>query len=619
MKTPFTAGFDIALLFNERLLNEISAALFYSGFLTINGTLDLSRGMVKVWHKAIKDGTSPVIVTEGNDTEFTEVLSQFSAVDFRFKLTREPIIDFYLDDGAKPRLRISVGLRAYFTMWGSFEIKFDLTSCISTGLELDSDSQLTASFKSLIVEDLTLSYGNNTGITTRHALDNVATHILLAYFEDDTFSVPLRFPGMDMKVQNFSVGIPDISVDAFKLVSDTTLAIGINTCGDHYGREDELYEFAKNCSVGFAMNENSINKLLKYLWDKSSGELRISNHKMDISIKKGSNVLELEGNMRVDFNFLTSDKSDFWEGFFTKVVSLGFYVADWDFYELQVYFPRLRVDLKDTFPRVNFISGNMVSVEGLDIDISATISVDLLGTVTHEIDPLGWLDFFDIFPNIVVKRDNLRLAFQPIFPLDVFVKSLKVKRAVGEIRQTRRGALELILKEFIFDWEEFDFKCHWNSLNVLLKGIVAGFNTLLAIPAYLSGSTLSVEGIVKGMVHKKLTQLILDNFPKITLSPELSFDIPMIPWPLTVGDYTLTVTDTELKSSVRASFEQFGKRTGPVPKYIVNDNTRQVHKIGCSSLTDIYEQHQRSYYLLSDAIDDGYDGCRNCLPAFHKK
>jgi len=56
-----------------------------------------------------------------------------------------------------------------------------------------------------------------------------------------------------------------------------------------------------------------------------------------------------------------------------------------------------------------------------------------------------------------------------------------------------------------------------------------------------------------------------------------------------------------------------------VPKYIVNVNNGEIHKIGCDSVMDTYEVHQWSYFLLSDALALRYDGCKKCLPAFQTR
>lgn len=54
-----------------------------------------------------------------------------------------------------------------------------------------------------------------------------------------------------------------------------------------------------------------------------------------------------------------------------------------------------------------------------------------------------------------------------------------------------------------------------------------------------------------------------------------------------------------------------------MPKYVANYNNMEAHRIGCPCVMDVYENHQRGYYSLQKALSAGYDGCKNCLPAYH--
>ena len=112
---------------------------------------------------------------------------------------------------------------------------------------------------------------------------------------------------------------------------------------------------------------------------------------------------------------------------------------------------------------------------------------------------------------------------------------------------------------------------------------------------------------------------IVKRIPVISVTPKLSFDLPLIPWPLKMTGRKLEITNSEAIVAADFEFEELEKDTYPVPKYIVNVNNGEIHKIGCDSVMDTYEVHQRSYHLLSDALALGYDGCKKCLPAFHTR
>src|SRR5690554_315223 len=101
-----TAGYDAVLVINKKLINEASAALFYSNFLTFNKEIDFRTG----------DNALP--------TDFLEKvpvkLNDFLYVRYRFKLLHEPLIEFTPDK----RMILSAHLRLYVWMMNGLELKF---------------------------------------------------------------------------------------------------------------------------------------------------------------------------------------------------------------------------------------------------------------------------------------------------------------------------------------------------------------------------------------------------------------------------------------------------------------------------------------------------------------
>ena len=78
-----TAGYDSVIVINEKLINEASAALFYSNFLTFNGNMDFSKGSMALPQDVLKKVPS--------------TLNGFLKVRYRCKMLYEPIIDFKAD------------------------------------------------------------------------------------------------------------------------------------------------------------------------------------------------------------------------------------------------------------------------------------------------------------------------------------------------------------------------------------------------------------------------------------------------------------------------------------------------------------------------------------------
>jgi hypothetical protein len=126
------------------------------------------------------------------------------------------------------------------------------------------------------------------------------------------------------------------------------------------------------------------------------------------------------------------------------------------------------------------------------------------------------------------------------------------------------------------------------------------------------------EALVNWIIDQ-FEEEIVKRIPPIAVSPKLSFDLPLIPWDLKMMGRQLEISNSEAIVAADFEFEELEKSAYPVAKYIVNLNNGEIHKIGCDSVTDTYEVHQRSYHLLSEALAHGYDGCRKCLPAFHTR
>jgi hypothetical protein len=113
-----TAGYDLVLLFNENFLNQLSGALFYSGFLTINGSVDFYNGTLMLEHQVQDYHKDLSLVLAG---QVTNELQPFLKMDFRFKLTQEPMLDF-IQEASGQRIRFAMGMRIYFWLWQGLEI-----------------------------------------------------------------------------------------------------------------------------------------------------------------------------------------------------------------------------------------------------------------------------------------------------------------------------------------------------------------------------------------------------------------------------------------------------------------------------------------------------------------
>jgi len=59
--------------------------------------------------------------------------------------------------------------------------------------------------------------------------------------------------------------------------------------------------------------------------------------------------------------------------------------------------------------------------------------------------------------------------------------------------------------------------------------------------------------------------------------------------------------------------------TVAVPNYIGDEDTKTVHAITCSEIADIDTDQRIGYYVMYEALADGYKACNKCLKSYNLK
>jgi hypothetical protein len=118
----------------------------------------------------------------------------------------------------------------------------------------------------------------------------------------------------------------------------------------------------------------------------------------------------------------------------------------------------------------------------------------------------------------------------------------------------------------------------------LLNGLIILFNKKIAdsVPPFMLVPTTLMKTLkIKGMTPVILPEQLLfsDDFIEIGMGTDIA--------------------------------EMTGKVL--VPGYVVNSRSLKVHRIGCSSVGDIRQEHRLGYFVLYEALHDGYTSCKKCL------
>jgi hypothetical protein len=263
-------------------------------------------------------------------------------------------------------------------------------------------------------------------------------------------------------------------------------------------------------------------------------------------------------------------------------------------------------------PTFDINAGNLVSIHNLGLNL--ILRLKMFVTVEHELkaDTSGFIpdECTPWEDDITIMKERKTI---PVFDIWVPIKNIWIRSCSGKIVLDEKESV-LTCKVVDFDFRLTDFigkDCIFLKLPAEIADLLIDKykkKIIEAIPPYIVSPKFSFD-------ISKLTDMI----DSIEATPGLTIEPPDIPWKMKVDLKKLEITNSEAIVAADAYFEELNEVIYPVPKYVVNVNNNEIHKAGCDSIMDTYEVHQRGYYLLERALKKNYDGCKQCLPAYHKK
>jgi hypothetical protein len=552
-----TAGYDIVVLLNDDFLNQVSGAMFYNNFLTFNGRKDFTPSLTP-------DKLSKIPVS----------LRSFLEIRYRFKLLYEPYISFSDNN----RVKISAKLRVYIWILDGLEIKFDAGLTLETPISIDAiNKQFKINLNTTDIKEFDINYGYSATQNISLQLDNIFEGALHAYFNTNNTSFSIALPSINAQLPYVNGKIP-IDIKAVKTVN-SSLVIAANLFGYNGGVQNDLSEFVKNCNVGVAISEVAMKKVYDFFWEKTTWDKRFQKGDF-FKINMVDKALDFITNL---VNFIMSTS--------VKIASLGFIEANMDFISSDFYYS-LDIDFRSK-PAFDIQDGNRVRIYNLGVDLMVRLKMFATFDYTVELDTSGpipdkctpWND------DIVLSKERKTVL---VFDIGVPIRNLVLRNCIGK----------LYINE-----EKKCLECKVEELDINIYDYVDATCAFLGLPEFIRNK------IVDGMKKK-----VVESIPPIVLSPTIfELDIKLIDWKVNIEGRKLTITNHEAIVGAYLYFKELQNNIHPVPKYIGNFNNMEVHRAGCDSILDTYETHQHGYYILNNALKNNYDGCKKCLPAFHKR
>ncbi|WP_173379780.1 hypothetical protein [Fibrobacter succinogenes] len=566
-----TAGFDAVIVINERLINEACAALFYSNFLTFNGSVDFSEGE----HALPTDVLSRVPVT----------LKKCLKVDYRCKLLHEPYLDFR-NDG---KVSVHAHLRLYVWMLDGLEIRFDADLSLLVPLNfkpmINSDNTLDIDMKNCVVQQFKVILKGQDKELANLNVKNLFSNAIQDYLKNQSEPLTIKFPVFSSYLpytrhdedSKFSVEIAGV-----KVINGQLIVVAFYFLGRKNGYLSQLSDFAPNSNLALAVSKNAMQQTFDFFWNHTTWDKTFSFSKsfnLSVSnkyIKIGYQIIAFTLDMAVKL--------------VSRAFSAGFLETDIDVDALEFnIFVEGDLDHK---PEFTFLTGNRVKISKIGGGIKIRISPQLHCTITETFDsssfiPDSWTPWKD---DIVLTRKHIKV---PCIPMRIDLKDAHVKSCVGELSlDEATNTMKIQVKEFKIDDNVFGSDCPLQKLNSILAAYVIN----------------------------KVGEFVIPHIPPFLVSPPVNEPlIPNVSSTISVQAKKLEITPYEAIAGAYVTFDKMQTITEPMPKYVGNVNTMEVHRLGCDCIYDTYETHQRGYYSLQKALEEGFDGCKKCLPAFHTR
>jgi hypothetical protein len=128
------------------------------------------------------------------------------------------------------------------------------------------------------------------------------------------------------------------------------------------------------------------------------------------------------------------------------------------------------------------------------------------------------------------------------------------------------------------------------------------------------------ENLLNGLL-KFFNQKIIDHLPPLVVSPAVVLNnvkaAGMTPV-VTPSQFQVCAAGSGLYGEATVAFAtgfDVAEMTGKVhvPGYIANRHSRRVHRVTCVVIKDMRPEHREGYFVLYEALRDGYRSCQECL------
>ncbi len=491
-------------------------------------------------------------------------MKPYTTFDYKVSLDNEPFVDFRGEDEIFLRFSASLDL----TVLSGIKLKFSIGFYARSMVRFDLENQkMYFELYEAKITDIHINSKYHLSHKFKTKLNFIIHEIIDEYFKNEIkeLEIPIALDGLTLPYmpvgEAYKLPVGKVAV---KILDNTVMCAGISLFHSN-GSMAGIINLTQGRDCYIAINEDAILKTFDFWWTNTTFD------------KKQTFDLQ------TDIGF-ANPIGDTVDGAI-RIATLGFLQRETDYENVELNYGGT-VTVND-MPELDFKHDDLVEIS--DLNFEADIFADVFADVTRETDidtssfiPDHWTPWKD---DITIKR------------IDENRKILGVKNTFAIKVNTAQGAL--IINEdnnIAVKVTEADFKIEFNK-----KGATFSDNTWAKLMLFLKDK-------------------ILERIPPIVVSPSLILAKKNVyGFTLGLSDTTLNISDNVVEFATNVVVNELKSQKVAVPVYIANKETKLVHRLGCHFISDIDMEDREGFFVMYEALAEGYKACKNCLKVYKIK
>lgn len=498
-------------------------------------------------------------------------MTEFTKIGYMIKLKDGPTVDFIRRDN----VGILISAEAIFNVLDGIELEFDIDFSIEASLVYDRNTnKLVIDLSKAKISDIDINDEYDLLVNVLNKFNEIIRKAIQTNLTDSYTSI-------DITPTLFSLDLPDmppgdenklsINMGTLKVLNNNVAAVCVNLLDYTGGNTASVVDFTEDKNLAVGITENAMHRVFDFWWDRTTNPKSIT----------ASDTYDVPY-IDTFLNFIGGATK-----IATALATLGVLETDfttedvWVEYGATVRFRKPDFDLK---------SGNILEVDGsLSVDVWVTVKAKV--SISIEVDTSGFIpdDWTPWDDDVVLEK---KTSVVTLLGMRLDDLGVTIDKATGHVYLDAKNRL-------MGELEDIDLS------------IDLGDEWYTALPEYVLNVIIDfVEGLVESYM------------PPIVLSPALiTEDIPGTGLTIEADIDVLDVFDDEVIVAAGIVIKGLPRTIIPVPRYIANTNPEalEVHRSDCPWVEEMNEENKTGYFILYDALKDGYDGCKYCLPKYHTR